>query len=260
MLIKTFNVFPEGLYIDSILKFARDELTQEVDYRNEAKHQTRFRELVLEGAKSTDEEQAKLMAGMYVPFVVHNMSTARVLTQVQISVACFLSVCVLTNRIHHFPHLCLLIYIHFIQVTPSPRYHRTLLQFANLQEYVEGVAVDKIVAQPSPSATASPYSDAVRQSVGRRLMFLTLKELFEWRYVQSDPNWGNFLYDARRDRVCLLDFGACRSYAAEFVTPYMQLVHACASRDEQQIWDMSKRLGFVTGSESKRMRAAHTQV
>jgi aarF domain-containing kinase len=84
MLIKTFNVFPEGLYIDSILKFARDELTQEVDYRNEAKHQTRFRELVLAGAQSADEEQATLMSGMYVPFVVHSMSTARVLTQVQI--------------------------------------------------------------------------------------------------------------------------------------------------------------------------------
>ncbi len=82
MLIKTFNVFPEGLYIDSILKFARDELTLEVDYRNEAKHQTRFRELVMQGAQSKDEEQATLMAGMYVPFVVHAMSTARVLTQV----------------------------------------------------------------------------------------------------------------------------------------------------------------------------------
>jgi aarF domain-containing kinase len=37
LLVKTFNVFPEGLYIDSILNFAKGELTQEVDYRNEAK-------------------------------------------------------------------------------------------------------------------------------------------------------------------------------------------------------------------------------
>jgi hypothetical protein len=26
-------------------------------------------------------------------------------------------------------------------------------------------------------------------------MYLSMKELFDWRYIQTDPNWSNFLYD-----------------------------------------------------------------
>lgn len=39
----------------------------------------------------------------------------------------------------------------------------------------------------------------VRDRVATRLLALTLKELFEWRFMQTDPNWGNFLYDADSD-------------------------------------------------------------
>ena len=35
----------------------------------------------------------------------------------------------------------------------------------------------------------------VRDDVGTRLLRLTLRELFDWRFMQTDPNWGNFLYD-----------------------------------------------------------------
>jgi len=35
----------------------------------------------------------------------------------------------------------------------------------------------------------------IRDAVGTLLLQLTLRELFEWRFMQTDPNWGNFLYD-----------------------------------------------------------------
>ena len=52
-------------------------------------------------------------------------------------------------------------------------------------------------------------SQDVRDAVGTLLLQLTLKELFEWRFMQTDPNWGNFLYDAPSGVLHLIDFGEC---------------------------------------------------
>ena len=48
----------------------------------------------------------------------------------------------------------------------------------------------------------------VRDAVGTTLLQLTLKELFQWRFMQTDPNWGNFLYDEHSRVLHLIDFGA----------------------------------------------------
>ena len=42
---------------------------------------------------------------------------------------------------------------------------------------------------------AKTMSQEVRSDMGTLLLKLTIKELFEWRFMQTDPNWGNFLYD-----------------------------------------------------------------
>jgi predicted unusual protein kinase regulating ubiquinone biosynthesis (AarF/ABC1/UbiB family) len=39
-------------------------------------------------------------------------------------------------------------------------------------------------------------SQDVRNSVAQRIMLLTIRELFEFHLMQTDPNWSNFLYDA----------------------------------------------------------------
>jgi aarF domain-containing kinase len=35
-------------------------------------------------------------------------------------------------------------------------------------------------------------------------MTICLRELFEWQFMQTDPNWSNFLYDAPTDTVWAL--------------------------------------------------------
>ena len=59
---------PPGLFLDQVLAFAKVELRAECDYRQEAAHQTKFRELM------ADEPDIN------VPAVVHELSTARILT------------------------------------------------------------------------------------------------------------------------------------------------------------------------------------
>ena len=65
--------------------------------------------------------------------------------------------------------------------------------------------------------------------------------------MQTDPNWGNFLYDEKRDRLNLIDFGAARAYPAAFVDDYLRMVRACALKQGDEVVERSTRLGFLTG-------------
>jgi hypothetical protein len=38
--------------------------------------------------------------------------------------------------------------------------------------------------------------------VARQLLAITLEELFVWRFIQTDPNWSNLLYDEATHKVC----------------------------------------------------------
>eukprot|EP00198_Chlamydomonas_reinhardtii_P013183 XP_001702520.1 ubiquinone biosynthesis protein [Chlamydomonas reinhardtii] len=116
-------------------------------------------------------------------------------------------------------------------------------------EWVQGVPIDRVCE----------LSQEVRDRVGSKLLRLTLRELFEWRFMQTDPNWGNFLYDPKADKLNLIDFGASKEYPEHFVTDYMRMVAACTERDRQGVIDMSVKLGFLTGDESEVMMDAHTQ-
>jgi aarF domain-containing kinase len=36
------------------------------------------------------------------------------------------------------------------------------------------------------------------------------------RFMNTDPNFSNFLYDPESDKIKLLDFGATREFSVEF--------------------------------------------
>eukprot|EP00246_Nothoceros_aenigmaticus_P014049 TRINITY_DN5169_c0_g2_i2.p1 TRINITY_DN5169_c0_g2~~TRINITY_DN5169_c0_g2_i2.p1 ORF type:complete len:177 (-),score=17.73 TRINITY_DN5169_c0_g2_i2:40-570(-) len=77
--------------------------------------------------------------------------------------------------------------------------------------------------------------------------------------MQTDPNWGNFLYDEATDTINLIDFGAARDYPKNFVENYLQMVRACADQDRAKVTEMSVKLGFLTGEESRIMLDAHVE-
>jgi aarF domain-containing kinase len=60
-------------------------------------------------------------------------------------------------------------------------------------ELVEGIAVDKCV----------DLDLETRHHIGRLVLGLCLKELYEFRYMQTDPNWSNFLYNPETRQVNL---------------------------------------------------------
>jgi predicted unusual protein kinase regulating ubiquinone biosynthesis (AarF/ABC1/UbiB family) len=79
----------------------------------------------------------------------------------------------------------------------------------------------------------------------------SLQELFVWRFMQTDPNFGNFLYDAASGRIALIDFGAARRFPKQFVDGYLQMVKACADQDREKIIRYSILMGFLTGASSR---------
>jgi len=115
-------------------------------------------------------------------------------------------------------------------------------------EWLDGVPIDRVFASSSQD---------VKDSIARRMLRLTLWELFEARLMQTDPNWGNFFYDDETDALGLLDFGAAREYPPAFVDDYLRLVWAAAARDEDGIVEASCRMGFFTGHETASMVRAH---
>ncbi|XP_053761888.1 atypical kinase COQ8B, mitochondrial isoform X3 [Panthera pardus] len=65
-------------------------------------------------------------------------------------------------------------------------------------------------------------SQDIRNQICFQLLRLCLRELFEFRFMQTDPNWANFLYDASSHQVTLLDFGASREFGTEFTDHYIE--------------------------------------
>ncbi|WOL20699.1 protein ABC transporter 1, mitochondrial [Canna indica] len=185
LILNYTNLIPKGLFLDNAIKVAKEELSRECDYELEAANQKRFRELLSDSK------------GFYVPTVIDEISSKKVLTT----------------------------------------------------ELIRGVPIDKVAL----------LSQKIRNYVGEKLLELTLNELFVFRFMQTDPNWGNFLFDEASNMINLIDFGAAREYPKNFVDDYLRMVIACANSDRDAVIEMSQRLGFLTGDESDIMIEAHVQ-
>ncbi|XP_064484403.1 atypical kinase COQ8B, mitochondrial-like [Ornithodoros turicata] len=114
-------------------------------------------------------------------------------------------------------------------------------------ELIAGTPVDKLVDAPQE----------LRNRVCYLLLKLCLLELYDFNYMQTDPNWSNFFYNEEIEKVMLLDFGACREYDKTFVDKYMKVIKGAADRDREKVLHYSKELGFLTGYEAKVMEEAH---
>ncbi|KOC68611.1 Ubiquinone biosynthesis protein coq-8 [Habropoda laboriosa] len=182
-IMKVWNIFPKGMFIDNLVEVAKRELAWEVDYVREAECTRRYKKLI------------ESYSDYYVPTVIDELSTNQV--------------------------------------------------FAT--EMVEGIPVDKCTSMDMET----------REHICKLIMRLCLKELFVFRYMQTDPNWSNFFYNTNTRQLVLLDFGACREYEKLFMDKYIQIIHAASEGNRDKILNLSREMGFLTGYESKIMEEAH---
>ncbi|CAP35488.1 Protein CBR-COQ-8 [Caenorhabditis briggsae] len=120
-------------------------------------------------------------------------------------------------------------------------------------ELVYGKPVDACVKEPQ----------VVRDYIAGKFIELCLKEIFLWRFMQTDPNWSNFFLGKHpktgEPRLVLLDFGASRAYGKKFVDIYMNIIKAAYDGDKKKIIDFSREIGFLTGYETAVMEEAHVE-
>ncbi|PPJ55242.1 hypothetical protein CBER1_04293 [Cercospora berteroae] len=114
-------------------------------------------------------------------------------------------------------------------------------------EFLGGTGVTKV-----PNLTQQE-----RDWIGSNILRLCLRELMEFKFMQTDPNWTNFLYNRSTKKLELLDFGASREFPDKFVGPYCELLIAASKGDREACKELSIELGYLTGHESSAMLKAH---
>jgi len=129
-----------------------------------------------------------------------------------------------------------------------PRVHRDLTT-------TRIVAMDFVEAEPLEVLAAMPQGR--RNAVGALFQRLLFRELFEFRVMQTDPNFANYLYQPGTGRLALLDFGATEHFGAEFVANYARISRAVIDGDRDAIAREAVRIGFTTATDPpQRVEAA----
>ncbi|OEJ85547.1 Atypical kinase COQ8, mitochondrial [Hanseniaspora osmophila] len=101
-------------------------------------------------------------------------------------------------------------------------------------------------------------SQEMRDFICTNIMRLCLQEIAEYQYMQTDPNWANFLYNKDTQKIELIDFGATRPYPPQFIKNYRRLLtYAAVKHNRKECAAVSKDLGYLTGLESSKMVDAH---
>ncbi|TAQ90405.1 hypothetical protein B7494_g1264 [Chlorociboria aeruginascens] len=113
--------------------------------------------------------------------------------------------------------------------------------------FMDGIGVTRVKS----------FTQEQKDWIGTQILRLCLREITEFRFMQTDPNWTNFLFNAKTNKLELLDFGASREYPKEFIMNYTKLLAAASRTDKDSIRTLSIELGYLTGHESKAMLKAH---
>lgn len=110
--------------------------------------------------------------------------------------------------------------------------------------FVEGTPVEALADAPQHE----------RDRVMHGAFALFFRELFEFRLMQTDPNFANYRYDAASGRLGLLDFGATRSLPDTLVNNYQQLLAAGLAGDRAALEQAAQAIGYFSGDIAARHR------
>ncbi len=114
-------------------------------------------------------------------------------------------------------------------------------------DFATGVSIDQL-AQVA-------HSQDLRDHIATSLARLALRELFEFRLMQTDPNFANYLYDASSGRIALIDFGATQALDPELVEVFRHLGRALRDKNRPLAIETGRQVGFI----SERDSAAHVE-
>ena len=124
------------------------------------------------------------------------------------------------------------------------------------------LAMDLARGLPIEELRGHDTPQAARDAAGALLLRLLYRELLEFRFVQTDPNFANYLVaPASGDpggsplddhaRILLLDFGAAREYAPEFTARYARLCRSVIAGDRPGVQQAATEIGYLRPDDSE---------
>jgi predicted unusual protein kinase regulating ubiquinone biosynthesis (AarF/ABC1/UbiB family) len=169
-LLRLPGLLPRGMEMAPLMAEAKRQLREEADYLSEARHITKFRQL-LSGSDT-----------FIVPDAIPELSTSQVL------------------------------------------------------------AMTYLDSEPLESLTHTPQS--LRDRVAAALIELTLRELFEFGFMQTDPNLANYRYQPATEKIVLLDFGAARAISPELSANFRALLSAGLDGEAEPTRAAMHKIGY----------------
>lgn len=122
-----------------------------------------------------------------------------------------------------------------------PRVHDDLTTTHILaMDFVEGQSLD-VLAGPG-------HGQRQRDRIGALLYRILFRELFELRYMQTDPNFANYLLLASGD-IALLDYGAVRELPKPLSERYRRIFRAGMDGDRAALRAAMLEVGFFDARE-----------
>lgn len=104
--------------------------------------------------------------------------------------------------------------------------------------------------------TLEGRAQAERDKAAAALVALVLRELFAWGYMQTDPNFANYRWQADTGRLVLLDFGAAREVQQATRSGYHRLLMAGLNGSRDQVRAAAIGAGFIGAMAAERHRPA----
>ena len=126
------------------------------------------------------------------------------------------------------------------------------------------LAMTFIEGRPIENLTDAPH--ATRDRIVTLLCELTLRELFDFRVMQTDPNFANYRYQASGEddgtgKIVLLDFGAARPIPQALSDGYRRLFVAALTGDIDAVRDAALANGMIgTAAVTRHRRSVDAMI
>lgn len=149
----------------------------------------------------------------------------------------------------------------YVREAEQMRRYRTMLEgdpFFVVPSPVDALSRKQILAMEfapgEPIETLQVAPQAVRDRTMTALLGLVLRELFAFGYMQTDPNFANYRWQADTGRIVLLDFGAARAVPSQTVEAYRRLMRAGLADDRDAVLSALIEVGFISSATLQRHR------
>jgi len=135
-------------------------------------------------------------------------------------------------------------------------FHRYCSDKVLAMEYIDGFLVTQ--------AEVADLSQARRNALGKSMLELFFRELFQWGMLQSDPNFGNYIIRTRADdcdvdELVLLDFGSILECDENFLLHFGNTIVAGQVGDRDLLIESLLGLGCLHADSTSEARESFSE-